>query len=203
MLPHGRWPFADHAPVADAFARLVNEQNPLSSLLVSKSGVELGFKNVAHYSLSVFREPPPIKLSDGEITSSPYDRWIHFRTTQQRDLARLILSGRWGYLWWLMYGDELNTTREVVTSFPAGISFIETSTTARHLLRLAIDLDIELPRHLKWQTNAGVEVGRYDLRECHDITNEADWLLADAWGLTRAQYEAAGNLRDRMTFGQK
>ena len=69
-----------------------------------------------------------------------------------------------------MYGDELNTTKEVVNSFPAGISFIETSPTASHLLRLAIDLDIELPRHLKWQTNAGVEVGRYDLRECRDIT---------------------------------
>ncbi len=74
---------------------------------------------------------------------------------------------------------------------------------ARQLFRLANDLDIELPRHLKWQTNAGVEVGRYDLRECHHITDEADWLLARCCGLSRAQYEAAGNLRDRMTFGQK
>jgi len=46
-------------------------------------------------------------------------------------------------------------------------------------------------------------VGSYNLHECRHLTDEADWLLADAWGLTRGQYEAAGNLRDRMTFGQK
>ncbi|MDE0674859.1 MAG: hypothetical protein OXI06_07270 [bacterium] len=48
-----------------------------------------------------------------------------------------------------------------------------------------------------------MKVGRYDLRECRHITDEADWLLAQAWGLTREQYEAAGNLRDRMTFGSR
>ena len=202
VWPYFRWPFADHAPVADAFARLVREQLPLSNVL-RRSGVNLGFKNVAHYSLSVFSEPPPIRLPDGRLTSSPHDRWISFRTVAHRDLARLILSGRWGYLWWLMYGDDLNTTKEVIISFPAGIHSIERSAKASDLLSLANDLDIELPRHLKWQTNAGVKVGRYDLRECHHITDEADWLLADAWGLTRAQYKAAGNLRDRMTFGQK
>ena len=60
-----------------------------------------------------------------------------------------------------------------------------------------------MPNHLIWQLNAGQRVGIYIMRPLRYITDEADWLLAQAWGLTREEYEAAGNLRDRMTFGNR
>lgn len=61
-----------------------------------------------------------------------------------------------------------------------------------------------MPQHLQWHiTEGGGRVGRYEMSFLRHITDEADWLLAQAWGLTREQYEAAGNLRDRMTFGNR
>ena len=80
---------------------------------------------------------------------------------------------------------------------------MELASVVNRVLELAGILKQEMPAHLSWQTNAGVKVGRYDLRKLRHITDEADWLLAQAWGLTREQYEAAGNLRDRMTFGSR
>ena len=50
---------------------------------------------------------------------------------------------------------------------------------------------------------AGVNVGRYNMLKLRYITDRADWLLAKAWGLDEEAFEAAGNLRDRMVFGNK
>ena len=71
------------------------------------------------------------------------------------------------------------------------------------LLQLANELQSEMPDHVAWKQNAGVKVGRYNMLELRHITDEADWLLAQAWGLSREQFDAAGNLRDRMTFGNR
>ncbi|MDE0162661.1 MAG: hypothetical protein OXL98_13105 [Acidimicrobiaceae bacterium] len=49
---------------------------------------------------------------------------------------------------------------------------------------------------------AGVNVGRYNMLKLRHITDQADWILAKAWGIEDA-FEAAGNLRDRMVFGNK
>ena len=71
------------------------------------------------------------------------------------------------------------------------------------LHELARQLQVEMPKHIAWKANAGVKVGRYNMLKVRHITDEADWRLAQAWGLTREDYEAAGSLRDRMTFGNR
>ena len=35
-----------------------------------------------------------------------------------RDLALVMLGGRWGYLWWLMFGDEFNVKKGTLSTFP-------------------------------------------------------------------------------------
>lgn len=70
------------------------------------------------------------------------------------------------------------------------------------LLTLASQLKSEMLNHLEWKLHAGFKVGKYNLLECKNITDRADWLLAKAWGIEDA-FEAAGNLRDRMIFGNK
>ncbi len=203
--PVPQWPFADQQQVADALTQLVREQCPLSDSLTTSGGSELGYKKVAHYMFGLFIDPPPVIMPDGktELRKHREYGWLRFGAREQRDVAFLALASRWAYLWWMMYGDEFHVTKGVLVSFPAGIERLVASPGSSALLTFAKCLANELPKHLKWQTNAGLKVGRYDLRECRHITDEADWLLARAWGLTRAQYEAAGNLRDRMTFGQK
>lgn len=63
-------------------------------------------------------------------------------------------------------------------------------------------LQEEMPRQLAWMKKAGVNVGRYNMLKLRHITDQADWILAKAWGIEDA-FEAAGNLRDRMVFGNK
>ena len=202
-----RWPFIDDIDLSDAFTNLVKENAPLSTILTqNKRGSNLPalwYKNVARYILGIAHDPPPRINYKGVIESYSYDKVLYFSTTEHRDLSQLILSGRWGYLWWLIFGDEFSVTKGVITSFPAGLNNLQVSVQAPNLLILAIALQEELPKHLKFKANAGLKVGRYDLRECRYITDKADWLLAKAWGLTKDQYYAAGSLRDRMTFGQK
>ena len=104
------------------------------------------------------------------------------------------------FLWWLDLGDDFHVTKQVLKSFP---SELESLSKRDPLLGLAQELGDEAPDHLFWVRKAGRKVGNYDLRKCRRITDEADWLLAQAWGFTREQFDAAGNLRDRMTFKVK
>lgn len=203
--PIAQWPFADEWQVANALTCLIREQRPINDALTTSSEFGLGYKKVGFYYIGVFIDAPPVIDRDGTVRTGPHPKhgWLFFESVEQRNVSLLILASRWAYLWWMMYGDEFDVTKGVLASFPAGVESLMASPYSSSLLRLSESLSDELPRHLKWQTNAGLKVGRYDLRECRHITDEADWLLAQAWGLSEGQYEAAGNLRDRMTFGQK
>lgn len=118
-----------------------------------------------------------------------------------------MLAGRWGYLWWLTYSDEFHVTRSTLAAFPGDIERLAKRTPGDMelviLLELSRTLQDQMPEHLAWKLNAGVKVGRYNMLKLRYITDRADWILAKAWGLDEAAFEAAGNLRDRMVFGNR
>ncbi len=182
----------------------------LEGCLVNYSGNPLGFKTTALYQLGVFvEEPPTIDPDSGEpaTTTSARSGWLYFRSEVQRDLALLMLAGRWGYLWWLTYSDEFHVTRNTLLAFPGDIErlakLVAVDMELVSLLDLSRTLQAEMPGSLAWMKKAGVLVGRYNMLKLRHITDRADWLLAKAWGLDEAAFEAAGNLRDRMVFGNK
>lgn len=206
------WPLVDPVAMARAFVGL-SERKPLNAVLESASPYPLYFKKVARYFLSAYVDRPPIIDKRGRESFSPHDGVLYFQNERQRDIALATLLGRWAYLWWMMYGDEFNVTRGTLAAFPGDIEGL-----ARHalpvgnpapgdmefesLLSLSRTLQSEMPKHLAWQTNAGIKVGRYNMAKLRHLTDRADWLLAQAWGIEDA-FEAAGNLRDRMIFGNK
>ncbi len=204
-----QWPFGDPA-VMMAFHHLVQNCQPVSSSVLSKrSSSHIGFKTVAQYFLSVFTaEPPTVDPRTGvpATTKSKRSGHLHFAMAQQRDLALLALAGRWAYLWWMTYGDEFDVTRSTLAAFPGDIERLCNRTSGDMelviLSELSTTLQGEMPKHLAWQTNAGVKVGRYNMLKLRHITDRADWILAKMWGIEDA-FEAAGNLRDRMVFGNK
>ena len=106
-----------------------------------------------------------------------------------------------------MYGDEFDVTRSTLAAFPGDIGGLAKRTPGDMELVILLDLSRtlqdEMPEHLAWKLNAGVNVGRYNMLKLRHITDRADWLLARAWGLDETAVEAAGNLRDRMVFGNK
>ncbi len=210
-----QWPFTDSEIVTDAFSRTVrNGTKPLGSVLVKQSEWLLGYKKVAQYMLGVFAAPPPslnpVTMAPVSTRTERFGR-LCFPNEVYRDLALMVLTGRWGYLWWMMFGDECDVTRSLLAAVPCDIERMATSSPrdmelvslVNRILELAQQLKSEMPEHIAFKKNAGVLVGRYNMFKLRHITDEADWLLAQAWGLTREEYDAAGNLRDRMTFGNK
>ena len=184
---------------------------------ISDDGVyALGHKNTASNSLGAFRSEIPTLDPATEqpvTTSSSSTIWIRFGTSREADLALLILASRWAYLWWLMYGDEYHVTKGLLTSLPCGISNImdlasESEVSERLVERceyLAAFLEAEMKKHIEYNLRGSgldrVLVGRYNMLPLRQITDEADLLLAQLWGVEDA-YEEAGNLRDRMVFGK-
>lgn len=221
--PSPMWPFVGPGPVLESLTSLVENCNQLKDVLRKRGDFQVGYKTTALYQIGVYVEEPPTVDPVTRLpayTSSQRSGWFYFDNSTQQHLALMILTGRWAYLWWLTYGDEFHVTRGVLAALPCDIERLASAAASgglssdppcdmelvilvERLLACSEVLQAEMPNHIRWMVKAGVDVGRYDLGELRHITDEADWLLAQAWGLTREQYEAAGNLRDRMTFGQR
>ena len=212
-----QWPFCDDPTITAAFAQMIASQEPLSKS--SEVGAKpLGFKVTARYMLGVYtEEPATVNPATGErVPRKQGSGWLRFGDGTQRDLALAMLAGRWGYLWWLMFGDEFHVTKKVLRSFPGGVEKYARLVLDRkaapvassemqlvcELLELSEELQKQMPQHITWKLNAGLKVGRYNMLKLRHLTDQADLLLAKLWGVEDA-YEAAGNLRDRMVFGNK
>ena len=197
----GRWMKLSSIEILDAFAHLAlrHEKDCLQQDLVH-SGHLLFYRTNALYFLSTFPEEPPafdkVRNPDRQTKGAN----LYFNTREERDIAFLIFSGRWGFLWWVAVGNDMDVNKWCLESFPSRPSEFAND---QQLLSLATALIDEAKKCLFWVKKAGRKMANYDLRQCRHITDEADWLLAQAWRLTWEQYEAAGNLRDRMTFGNR
>ena len=219
-----RWPFADNRKVADAFTYLVRRCTPLEKSLGASSDIKLGFKTTAAtQTLSIYTSEPPTIDPETKLPASTVSNrsgWLSFEDARCLHLALLCLAGRWGYLWWLMFGDEFDVTRGVLVALPCDIERLATAkelspapcdmelvSLVARLFELSTQLQEGMTDHVEYNLRGSgdrrVLVGRYMMWKLRHITDEADWLLAQAWGLTWEQYEAAGNLRDRMTFGNR
>ena len=212
------WPFISDKFLSGAFRELVSNQQPLKASFRKASGHSLGYKTTALYTLPVYIEEPPKvhpKTRNPMPTRSKTSGWLEFDTEEARDLALLMLAGRWGYLWWLTFSDEFHVTRRVLSAFPGDIGRLcgllvgpsdgtrpQDVERVRNLIDLSSTLQEEMPRNVAWMVKAGVDVGRYDMRKVRHITDRADLLLAQLWNIEDA-FEAAGDLRDRTVFGNK
>ena len=202
------WPFIDSPTVSSAFAGLVQNNESIDALLAANTvtGPRFGYRNTADDQLSVWINPPDSYNPSGRADTPKSDKELTFDRGTDRDLAYLALAGRWGYLWWLTFGDSFHVTKGVLLTFP-GKCAEKTFGFGPEIKTLAKALSQQSSQHLTLKRRGPIKrqwlIGRYDLRKLRHITDEADWLLAQAWGLTREQYEAAGNLRDRMTFGSR
>ena len=198
-----KWPFINSAPLSQAFALMIRELPTLyEDGLVKESDYQLAIKDNARYKFGIYDDPPLNVYPDGSQKISSKYNYFYFRTSEERDIAWLILGGRWGYLWWLTYNNERDVNKGVIGAFPADLSAIIASAQGDRLLQLTAQLRRDLPKYLSYKLNAGIHVARYDILKCDYITDAADLLLARAWG-TEDAYEAAGDVRHRMTFGQK
>ena len=214
----GQWPFVDNPKVGRAFAHMVKTQKQIGDDSTLQGTYRLGFKKIALYMLNVYTEEPPVidPHTGDPAQSTSIPGWFRFEVECQRDLALVMLGGRWGYLWWLMVGDEFNVKKGALAAFPGGVghwadtvskcSTLSTSPSDEELTGQLLEVSQELqrlmPQHLTWIRYNKLDVARYNMLKLRHLTDQADLLLAKLWGVEDA-YEAAGNLRDRMIFGNK
>ena len=216
MGPNGpSWPFATDEGVVDAFSRMAKESTSLAAVLTKGTEFSFGRKTTASNSLGIYdAELQALDPITERPTTTTWNttRWLYFGTGRERDLAFMVLCGRWTYLWWLMYGDEYNVTATTLSSVPCGIADIlrrakhdeSIDRAVRRCEELATILKSRMGDHVEYNLRGSgldrVLVGRYNLLPLRPITDEADLLFARLWGVEDA-YSAAGNLRDRMVFG--
>ena len=209
-----QWPFIEDSSLISALSELVGLDANLESATTDSSGSQLGYKTTALYQLGVYVDEPPTVdpiTREPAKTNSLRTGWLCFKSDVERDLALVALAGRWGYMWWLTFSDEFDVTRSTLAAFPGDIKRLASLVVGnpasgdmklKSLLMLSRTLQEEMPTHIAWMKKAGVDVGRYNMAKLRHLTDRADWLLARAWGIEDA-FEAAGNLRDRMVFGNK
>ena len=117
------WPFSDEPTVASAFAHMTRNQQRLSQDATTGGTYQLGFKKNAQYALNIYTQEPPVvdphTGQPAESTGKP--GWFQFADEIQRDLAVVMLGGRWGFLWWLMVGDEFNVKKGTLLAFPGSV----------------------------------------------------------------------------------
>ena len=212
------WPFATSLEVVTALSTMKKRWKPLASSLSAEGSFVLGHKKTASNSLGAFQDELPTLDPVTELpvtnTSDSTIR-LRLRMSREADLTLIALAGRWAYLWWLMYGDEYHVTKGTLISVPLGLSALiqSASDDATHERKiaeceqLAQRLRARMLDHVEYNLRGSgakrVLVGRYIPYPLRDITDEADWLLAQLWGLDEEAFEAAGNLRDRMSSGNK
>ena len=115
------WPFIDSNSIAKAFSQMVSDNKPLSSVTYGRAQsakYSLAYKKVAQYMLGVSEQPPP---TIGR-TTTPNCGYLRFLNAAHRDMALLMLAGRWGYLWWTIYSDEFHVTGGIVGGFPGDVA---------------------------------------------------------------------------------
>jgi hypothetical protein len=178
--PAQPWPRLGSPETVRLYDRLTANQKSVG-LAVTRSGPELGFKQTALYYLSVFIDEPPSWDMDGNRIPQTQVANLAFANERDRDLAFILLAGRLGVWWWSATGDDFHVTGGLLKAFP--VSLEEITPIADSLLALAADLRVEQQRHPLATKYAGKEMGNYDMSRCRHITDQADQLVLDLFGI--------------------
>jgi hypothetical protein len=174
------WPRTGTLELAELYERITKSGQNLG-LSTVRSGEGLGFKQTALYYLSVFvKEPPCWTMSGKRVPQTKVGR-ISFRTSDERDIAFVMLAGRLGVWWWGATGDDFDVTTGLLESFPVSIK--QVGSIKKDLLKLSRDLMKEQLKHPLVTKYAGKEMGNYDMSRCRHITDVSDQLILDELGL--------------------
>jgi hypothetical protein len=142
---------------------------------VVRSGQALGFEMNALYYLKIYIDEPPVKTPDGSPPPPRMASKLHFASKLDRDVAFVLLSGRIGFWWWSISGDDLNLTKSTLEGFPISVSSLRSCSA--ELAKLADDLRRRQKKVLSFTKYRGNEIGNYDMIRCRDITDSADQLI--------------------------
>lgn len=175
------WSRIPNEGVRDLFAATAG--SGLGQIVLRRGVSRLGFKNIALYWLSVFREDPPAyELDLTPFTDTPI-KHVNLASEDDANLALAIASSKLGFVWWYCTADDFNVTAETIKTIPVNVAALSASARDR-LRRLADELTADFPNHVLFTKYAGKWMGNYVHSEMRDITDKIDAILADELGYT-------------------
>ncbi|MEG9267231.1 Eco57I restriction-modification methylase domain-containing protein [Qipengyuania sp. Mu-71] len=142
---------------------------------------QLHFKKSAYNWLNFCEDLPPCYDANGaEIAHTKFGT-VSFADEGDRDLAFLLLNGKWEFAYWYMIGDDFDVTQGSFEGLPAPFARLHGEKRAR-LLSLVGDLKEAMTVATQFKLNAGKRVGNYNLAKCRHVTDVSDAMFAEAFG---------------------
>lgn len=167
-------------------AAMRSRKGPVDMVVSSRATKNvLHFKKSAYNWLNFCRQLPPCYDSRGKLIPHTEFGDVYFSSAEDRDLALLLLNGKWEFAFWYLIGDDFHVTRWMFGELPADFSVIP-APQRKLLLSRAKELEKAMDAATSFKLNAGKKVGNYNLARCRHVTDETDRIFGEAFGWSDA-----------------
>ncbi|URW75045.1 BREX-1 system adenine-specific DNA-methyltransferase PglX [Sphingomonas donggukensis] len=157
-------------------------RTPTVEELTRRTGTHvLHFKKSAYNWLNFCRELPPCYDRDGTLIPHTKFGTVPFATREDRDLAFLMLNGKWEFAYWYMIGDDFDVTIGMFEGLPLPLPRLSPD-QRQELLSIAEELETAMRNAVSFKLNAGKRVGNFNLARCRHITDRSDIIFGEAFG---------------------
>jgi hypothetical protein len=179
-----RIPKLNTAALALAFEKALSASSRTLDLVISPRATKhvLHFKKTAYNWLNFCREMPPCYEGSHRVSHTQFDA-VFFPDRETRDIAGLAFNGKLLMIFWFAVGDDFHVTKWNFSDFPTDFSTLSEQQRTQ-LLVISPELETAMEAAVQFKLNAGRRVGNYNLAKCRDITNQSDFLLAEALGFS-------------------
>jgi hypothetical protein len=189
------WPYLGNADLAAALWRNTGKLGMTTRVLRGVSAYDadqngflklhnawaLNFKTTAYNYMPVFVDiPKKLDESGNEVHQSKMST-LWFSSGVERNLALTLLVGKWGFLWWMMYGDDFDLTGGLLSRFPVNFSEIDQKLVSK-LNNLAELLRDEMKANPTVKKNKGM-IYNWHIPSCRKVTDECDLIWAKVFGV--------------------
>ena len=143
----------------------------------------LHFKKTAYNWLSFTHEEAPCFDARGQRVPQTKYGDISFASAEECDLAFHLLNGKLQFSFWIAIGDDFDVTKWMFADLPLHPAKLSAAQRQR-LQELTPSLKAAVEDAVQYKLNAGKRVGNYNLAKCRPVTDQADHIYAQAFGLT-------------------
>ncbi|MDE2716390.1 MAG: hypothetical protein OXI33_05155, partial [Chloroflexota bacterium] len=98
-------------------------------------------------------------------------------------LSMLLTNGKLALVWWAAIGDDFHVTQINLASAPFGPGQLA-ERQRDELLSLLPQLEAAMTRNLVFKSNAGKNIGNYNLARCRHVTDKSDGVWLEALGMS-------------------
>jgi hypothetical protein len=183
-LWHGRIPKLNTHALITAFENLLRPgaRTVEASLSRRVTAHKLNFKKTAYNWLSFTHDEAPCFDERGKRVPQTKYGAVFFENSEQRDISFFLLNGKLEFAFWVAIGDDFDVTKWMFSDLPIDIGRISDG-TRKELLALLPEMKATVEEAVQYKLNAGKRVGNYNLAKCREITDRADAILVNAFGL--------------------